>query len=997
MLKTWLLIALLCPLVTAPLLLLGRRAGARVGWGALLSALVTWGACLQLALLPAEERMTLRLDWVPELGVALSFTVDGLSSFFGLLASTIGCLVVFYSIFYLAPVSEKGSHDQPTNELPLERPSAPPLTQSPASFFFLILLFLGAMLLTVFSSNLLVLFTAWELTGILSFLLIGFHSDEQISQRGARMALLTTGLTGLCLLVGVILLHQVFGSFELDQLIGARAPPGSEALHTSAFLLCFIGICGKSALFPFSYWLPSAMAAPTPVSAYLHSATLVKLGVFLTARLLPVFASLETWSPTLLTIGFLTFLIGALLACLSFDLKGVLAYTTVAQLGLLVGQYGWLGGAGDTGWTLLHVLNHSLYKACLFLVVGIIDHSTRTRDLRRLGGLFRKLPLTGASALVGLAALAGLPLSSGFISKELLLESALEFSSTTPGLLGLWPLTALVLGSLLHVFLALRIMTRVFFRPTSHELEAHFHAPPRALEIAPLLLACVILFFGVQPELFGRFIRGFSATSSAHAELALWHGFTPIARFSSGIFAAAGLLFVWGEKRQVIPAGLPRALEAERIFEQALQTLTRAAQSLDRALGFQRPSLYLLILITFLSLVMGTALLDQGRSWSSFFSRTHPLPAQFEGWLRFGLVLLIATGTWFAATWRRPIPQLFAVSTVGLGVAFYYVLYRAPDLALTQLLVESATLLLVLFVTLRFKLDAAEKLALPRRSVGSRALRIGVSWLTGISLGLCTLIFQNDHFDTAGDFYLQSSRSLAHGANAVNTVVVDFRGFDTLLEISVLLIAALGVLGLLSRTKSVTTSTPPPALPDFPELFPVPRDFILRAIAFGAFLPLNAFSLYVFFRGHNAPGGGFVAGLITALSLWLLSFVLGLTEFQRRFRFEPLRIAVLGIALALSSAFLPLFFGYSLLHHIYVELGPLSLNTPMLFDAGVFLTVVGVSLLLMIPLLRSIHQRPAFTARERTQFSARAQEPIDFAPALTVLAPPRSDTPRSQV
>jgi NADH:ubiquinone oxidoreductase subunit 5 (subunit L)/multisubunit Na+/H+ antiporter MnhA subunit len=904
--------------------------------------------------MPQARGTTIGWEWIPHLGVQLSFAPDGLALFFGLLVTGMGSLVTVYAAFYLDEHYQR--HGQ---------------------FYCFLQLFMAAMLVTVFSSNLLVLFTAWELTGITSFFLIGFLNDRAESQKGARMALLTTSATGLALLVGIVLLQQAFGTFEVQEMLSAPVPEGREGLVSAAFLLCFVGICGKSALVPFLYWLPSAMAAPTPVSAYLHSATMVKLGVFLTARLLPVFVGLESWTPVLISIGFFTFLLGAFLAWLSHDLKAVLAFTTVAQLGVLVGQYGWASQAGPAFGDVLHILNHALYKACLFMVVGVIDHSTGTRDLRRLGGLFRKMPLVGTTAFIGLAAMAGFPLTSGFISKELLIESGLAFQHDHPGALGLGLLLCLVAGSFLHALIALRVAKHVFLGVVPADVAAHFHSPSLGIQVPPMLLALAVMYFGVQPAAFGRFTSSFSPPHSAVPDLALWHGWTPTALLSLGILSTTGLLFWTSERRRWPHLSIPRLLQFERGFEWSVEVIPSVGRWLDRTLGFLRPSIYLPVIVTFI-VTVGLASVVQARSiLLNALAQAELVPASLEGWTRWGVVLLTSVGTLFAAAWKRPIPQLLAVSLVGLGVAFYYVLYRAPDLALTQLLVETATLILVLLVVLRFKRDEADGQPLAARGLGVRLWRVGASAAAGLLLGLCVLIFQNVGVEHAGSFYLAHTVSLAKGANAVNTVVVDFRGFDTLLEITVLLIAALGCLGLLSRVS--TRPRPEPSLPAT-DLFPVPRDFILKAVAVGAFLPLNVFSIHVFLRGHDSPGGGFVAGLITALSLLLLSFVLGIEGFRSRFRMQAIPMAVAGISLSLAAALLPLPLGLSLLHHVHTKVGTFTIGTPMLFDAGVFFTVVGVTLKLMLPLMKSVHGLPAFVREEEASFTAPTSEPIDIDP-----------------
>src|SRR5690606_3008444 len=560
-----------------------RRLGPRVGWAALLAPVVATVSAVGITLAPQAERQALpAYEWVPQLGARIAFMPDGLGLFFALLVSGVGVLVTLYAAFYL-----DGSY------------------RHHGRFYCFLQLFMGAMLWTVLSGNLLVLFVAWELTGISSFFLIGFLTEKELSRRGARMALVTTSATGLSLLVGVVLIGQLYGTYELSAIFTQGVPPGGEGLLTAAFLCCFGGIAGKSALFPFSYWLPNAMAAPTPVSAYLHSATMVKLGVFLTARMLPLFGDLDVFAPVVLSVGLFTFVFGAGLALLSNDLKAVLAYTTVAQLGALVGQYGWSPqGAAPFG-DILHILNHTLYKAGLFMVVGVIDHSAGTRDLRELGGLFRRMPLTGVVALIALAATAGVPLTSGFISKELLLESGLELFHSRQSLLGALPLVALLLGSLLHVLVALRVAKR-FFGPMPEKAASHFHAPSLGLQFPASVLALGVMGFGVVPAAFGS-AAGFFSASPEVRHLSLWHGCTPVLLMSLSIFALAGILFAVGTRAGKAPAGIPRWLEFERLFERGVEGAPGFGQWLDRVLGFTRPSHFLLLIVGGLVTEIGRA------------------------------------------------------------------------------------------------------------------------------------------------------------------------------------------------------------------------------------------------------------------------------------------------------------------------------------------------------------------------------------------------------
>jgi NADH:ubiquinone oxidoreductase subunit 5 (subunit L)/multisubunit Na+/H+ antiporter MnhA subunit len=961
-----LLVLLLAPFALAPFLpALGARLGAKIGWLALLAPLASFWGALQLRALPAETRASAwTWDWIPSLGAQLSFTPDGLSLLYALIVSGVGVLVVFYAACYL---DDHHYRDH-------------------GKFYCYLLLFMGAMLVTVMSSNLLVLFVAWELTGLTSFLLIGFLHDKAESQRGARMALLTTGGTGLVLLAGVVLLRVAYGTFDLAEILAqGGVPAGSEPLLAAAFLCCFVGIAGKSAQFPFHYWLPNAMAAPTPVSAYLHSATMVKLGVFLAARLLPVFNGLENWMPLLTGIGFGTMLLGALLALLSQDLKAVLAYTTVSQLGLLIGYYGLHTRGVAVPWDALHILNHVFYKACLFMVVGIIDHCTGTRDLRQLGGLWRKMPVVGTAALLALAAFAGLPPTTGFLSKEMLLADLYALFHAEGGLQGLWPLGCVVLASTLNVAVAARVV-RAFFGKTTHAVEDHFHAPSPGLQLPPVLLGAATLVFGLAAHSFGQLCAGFGDSAGrvvTEKELHLWHGVTP-ELITSALIVAAGLalFFIVGRARWE-RATIPAPLRFDLGFDVLADGTPYAARGLNRALGFESPYAYLFIVLGVMVALPVWFLVPHWDAVSAQASQWQLLPATGDGWWRWALVVLISVAALCAAAWRRVIAQLFALSVIGLGIVFYYVLYHGPDLAITQMLVESATLILVLLVVLRLKRDRADVEALPAKGRAPTWLRVGIAAAGGLLLGGGVLLFQQPRggaLDFAGDYYLATSLSHAKGANAVNTVVIDYRGFDTLFEICVLLIATLGCLGLIARPKIGAMTKNLWRNQD--DLFPVPKDFILRMIAVGAFVPLNLFAIHVFLRGHNAPGGGFPAGLITGLSLILLAFVLGVHGVRRLMRVSPVSLAVAGVLLAMGAALLPVLRGYPVLHHFHGYLGGFFyVGGAFWFDLGVYLAVVGTSLKLILPLMKSVHGLPAYVAEEEERFTASNEEPIDLAGA----------------
>lgn len=967
----WLLLALLAPFALAPLMpALGGRLGRRTGLVALAAPVVCVIALWRLLALPAAERTSaISWEWVPGLGVALTLLPDGLALFYGLVVAGVGVLVVAYAAAYL----DDHYRDH-------------------GKFYCYLLLFMGAMLATVFSGNLLVLFAAWELTGITSFLLIGFLHEKSESRRGARMALLTTGLTGLALLAGVVLLRVAYGSYELAEILarvnGEGALPGRGALVPAAFVCCFVGIAGKSAQFPFHYWLPNAMAAPTPVSAYLHSATMVKLGVFLTARLLPVFGGQEAWTPTLVSIGFGTLLLGAVFALLSQDLKGVLAYTTVAQLGLLIGHYGLYAGGAPVSWDYIHILNHVFYKAALFMVVGIIDHSAGTRDLRELGGLARKMPLTAAAAAVTLAALAGLPFTTGFLSKEMLLKALTGFWKATGGSgLALWALGCVLVASAAKVALALGVWRRAFAGAPTAAVEARYHAPSLALQAPPLVLAAGSLVFGCAAGQFGALAAGFHVAGT-HAlpapELHLWHGFTPELGLSAGVVVAGVLLHFLVGASLWAGVSIPGALRLDAAFDPLVEGVQKGGKKLNRALGFETPYAHLLIIAAVMVAAVLGFLLPHASALPALAAQWDWLPRGPSGYARWALVALMSGAALAAAAWKQPLRQVLALSVVGLGVAFYYVLYSAPDLALTQMLVETATLLLVLFVVLRFKRDGADFAPLSPMGALPRAARAGLAGLFGVMLGGGVLLFQGkrggpDGAEYAGDWYLAHTLDLAKGHNAVNTVVIDFRGFDTMLEIAVLLIAALGCLGLLHRAR--VEDAPKRVAAARGDLFPVPVDLILRYVAIGAFPLLNLFAAHLFLRGHNEPGGGFVAGLVTAISLLLLVFAIGVHGVRRIVRFNPVSLCVAGVALAAAMAVAPALRGLPLFSHFHAYApGGFYVGAPFWFDLGVYLTVVGSVLKLILPLMKSIHGLPAFVAEEEGRFAERLSEPIDLRP-----------------
>jgi NADH:ubiquinone oxidoreductase subunit 5 (subunit L)/multisubunit Na+/H+ antiporter MnhA subunit len=778
MMAICLFIAIALPVLAVPLLLrMGGRWRERTGWLALVFPLCSAVAIGFLAEHAAVHgAFLIEWAWVPSLGLDLSFRVDGLSSFFGVIVSVIGVLVAFYARFYLDHHSSRHGH-----------------------FYSYLMLFMAAMLGTVYANHLLLLFIFWELTGLASFLLIGFDYTNAESRRGARMAFLVTSLTGLGMLAGVILLAQVSGTYRLDELLRDGVDmdqPGAKW----AMLLLLLGAVGKSAQFPFHFWLPNAMAAPTPVSAYLHSATMVKLGVFLAARIFPIFSGSELWAPVVGMVAFFTMTFAALLALLSHDLKAILAYSTVSQLGFLIGYYG-LGPPGGVDYDYLHILNHVYYKGCLFMVVGIIDHATGTRDVRQLGGLFRRMPAVGIAGVIACAAMAGLPGTTGFISKEMMLKEIFSLGAIHSSL-SWFAVVCVVLTSLMKVIFAARIALVVFFGPETVVVREHFHAPARAMTLPPLLLAVGSLVCGLFPVLWEipfnlLAVEGLHTPMAIH--LTLWHGFTRELAVSVALVVGGLLLFFVGHRAAWSWAHIPRSLQFDRHFEAGLEGFFKFTKICTRLLRADRPLDYLPILLMFaVSLVGGSLIWSYGLGGFSAVVGAVEWPVWHS--LRVFAAVLIALAVLGVVVLTSWTTQLIALSVAGFLICFYFVLYRAPDLALTQILVEVVTLFMILILLGRFPSSAERGEIMKKPSNWRRGLNIGISLGVGaLMTTLVLLISHAPHPDRLGQFFLEQTVPLAAGSNAVNTILVDFRGFDTFGEITVLVVAMLGCLGLLMR------------------------------------------------------------------------------------------------------------------------------------------------------------------------------------------------------
>jgi NADH:ubiquinone oxidoreductase subunit 5 (subunit L)/multisubunit Na+/H+ antiporter MnhA subunit len=775
------------------IILVGGRLQWRVGWVATLAPLLNLilFSGILLHAQPGASK-TLEIAWVPSMGVNLSFLVDGLSLFYVLVISGIGLLVCIYSTLYLD--RERKDHQR---------------------FYGYLLLFMAAMTGTVLSDNLLLLFFFWEITSVTSFLLIGYLYENEESRYGARRALLVTAITGLCLLAGVIMLGLSAGGtyswtaiskMPLSELGGSRT-----WIHTM-FLLLMLGAWGKSAQFPFHFWLPGAMVAPTPVSTYLHSATMVKLGVFLTARMLPIFGELEIWFPVVASVGFATMLLGSWLALRSNDMKAILAYSTISLLGMLIGFYG-LGPIVGVTMDLLHILTHVLYKASLFMMVGIVDHATGIRDIRQLGGLWRRLPLAAFVTLLGAAAMAGFPLTIGFISKEALLGDLLKVCEVTP-VGGYVLLGVFLLSMLMMVGVALRLVCNVFLGRQPDYPD--YHNPGIGMQLPPFVLSLGVLLFGVFPGCLDGFLETTRVAGLHKADtavhLALWHGWNTAFFLSIGLFVAGYLLYLWAEKCQWRWTTIPRWLHFAEAFDALIDELVYQAKRLTHFLRADSTPSYLPIVITFLLVAMGSVTVSYYSTLQMNLSQmdfdVHPL--------RLWVMLLVTVALIGVVYLRRWSAQLVALSVAGFFTTFYFVIYRAPDLAMTQVLVESASVVMILFLLSRFPSSTQSGMrfdfGLERRHIFRMIVSLGVGLLMG---SLVMFADFHRHPKPVGYEILERTQELADGSNAVNTILVDFRGFDTLGEITVLLIATIGGLGLMMRYKRGKNPVDPKPPPGF--------------------------------------------------------------------------------------------------------------------------------------------------------------------------------------
>jgi multicomponent K+:H+ antiporter subunit A len=883
---------------------------------ALGAGLVTLAAAAPLAWLGPEvaagHTILFAVPWVPGLGLEVAFRLDGLALLFVGLILGIGLLVVLYAHYYLSDEDRNGR------------------------FFAYLLAFMGAMLGIVTSDNLLLLVVFWELTSITSFLLIGFWRGAAEARQGARLALLVTGAGGLALLAGVLFIGDIVGSYSLGTVLAAGDLIRADPRYPLVLTLVLLGAFTKSAQFPFHFWLPHAMAAPTPVSAYLHSATMVKAGIFLLMRLWPALAGTEAWFWSVSTVGLVTMLFASYVALFKHDLKGLLAYSTVSQLGLIMLLLG-LGTPYAELAAVFHLINHAVFKASLFMAAGIVDHETGSRDMRRLSGLARYMPITAALATVAAASMAGVPLLNGFLSKEMFFAETFEVTQWWSWVLP----AAATLGGLFSVAYSARFVHDVFFGGPAEGLPRKPHEPPRFMRVPVEILVVICLLVGLAPGLMieptlrlavGALLQG----PLPEFSLKIWHGVNLPLLMS--FVATAGGIALYFARRYLWSLHDERKgwLSGKRITESAVDSLRAGASLLATAL--ERGGLRL-SLLAFLGASVAAGVLAFGGTWPQATVGPGAVPGMV-----WAAVLVLVLGTLATVVYHRErMVAVIALGVVGLVVSVAFVKFSAPDLALTQLLVEVITVLLFL-LAMYF---------LPERSPRDCSdLRRGVDAVIGLAagggVGLLTWAMLVAPRETISSFFLEAAKPEGGGYNVVNVILVDFRALDTLGEITVLGIAALGVVAMLDRIKLPERALDWQGNPWAPQQHSLMLQVISRPL-----LPVALIvSLYLLLRGHNLPGGGFISGLVTGTAIIIQYLAWGTAWVEAKLPLRHLALAAAGIALAALTGAAAFVFGAPFLTSTFgyftgPVVGKFELASAMVFDVGVYLTVVGIVLAIL--------------------------------------------------
>jgi multicomponent K+:H+ antiporter subunit A len=895
-------------------LLLRRASPGMIAWSAAATPLAVLAGLT--ALLPCVfdgEAPRTSYQWIPGLGLTVSLRLDGLAALFVLLIAAIGLLIILYARYYLSA------------QEPLGR------------FYATLLAFMGAMLGIVVADNLLLLLVFWELTSLTSFLLVGYWSERSDAREGARMALTVTGLGGLALLGGFLLLGAAAGTFEISVILERGDLIRSSQWYLPALSLILIGAFTKSAQFPFHIWLPNAMAAPTPVSAYLHSATMVKAGLFLLARLHPALSDSEAWFYLVGGTGLVTLVYGAHSAMFRHDLKGLLAYSTVSHLGLIMLLLG-IGTDLAVVAAVFHIINHAIFKASLFMAAGIIDHETGTRDMRRLAGLFRHMPHTAVLAMVAAASMAGVPLLNGFLSKEMFFDESLRLHGF--GASGFVVPIAATAAGVFSVAYSLRFIHDVFFHGEARGLPRQPHEPPRWMKIPVEILVALCLLVGIFPHYTVKPMLDLAAGVVLNApapeySLAIWHGFTLPLLMSAVALVGGVAVYFSLQSLYKLHRHQHGRWTGHRVFNELQGWVQGIGEIVVSAFANGSLQRYCAVLLGS-SIVVGVAAFHGPVAGPALSLTPVGVPA-VAGWL------LLAAAS-LAAAWlhRSRFSALILTGAVGLAVSAAFVYLSAPDLALTQLVVEVASVILLVLV-LRFLPETT-----PLESSARRRLRdIGLALASGIGAGAIAWWLLTRPHDSISGYFVENSLPRGGGTNVVNVILVDFRGFDTLGEITVLAVAALGVVGLLGAGMALQEAPRPPE-----------SRSVMLSNASQILLPAALLvALYIFMRGHNLPGGGFIAGLVAGASGILLYVANGIAWSEARIRVGYRGLIASGLAIAAGTGVAACLLGAPFLtsahgHPRLPLIGEVPLASAMAFDLGIFLTVLGVVMLALSTLGR---------------------------------------------
>lgn len=899
------------------LIVLGDRVGRR---GFLVAALaplasLVWIGSTASSVVDGENR-SWTLDWIPDLGLTIDLRVDAVSLVMLVLIAGIGLLVCTYSYRYFSA-------------------SKPALGRLSG----LLTLFAGSMTGLVISDHLLVLFVFWELTSVTSFLLIGNDDRNPRARDAALSAILITGAGGLVLLAGLVLLGQQAGTYHISEILASTS---LSSVSWVAVLLVLIGAFTKSAQFPFSIWLPGAMVAPTPISTYLHAATMVKAGVYLVARLAPALADISIWRPVILIIGSITMVFGGWRALRQVDLKLLLAHGTVSQLGLMMivvgaGHY----SMAQAGIVLL--LAHGVFKAALFMIVGIIDHQTGTRDVRRLQRLGPGWGPIEATTVLAAASMAGVPPLLGFIAKEKILVGTIDGAFAGAQILTV----VIAFGSILTFAYSARFVLGIFGRLSSNEAgDVISSAPPPRLSLSlpALLLGAIALVTGVVPQLIDSLVGAATRVlhpSSSPKEVVLWAGFNTALAISVGVIALGSLLAVARTSVSKLQMRFYRVIDplpsGDSVFWWILASVLRFAKRCTRIIQNGSLPVYVMVILgvgTVGIAIPAVASFEGFPSWID--SPTQLVPLSFIVIAAFGATMV-----------KRRISAALLLGAVGYGMAGLYVINGAPDLALTQFAIETlATVLFVLVLrVLPRDFDSGRRVATWRSMTAS--IRLLVSVAVGIGIFVFALMAAETRESVSQESIskemLERSVPDAYGSNVVNVILVDFRGMDTLGEITVLAVAALGTVAL-ARDAGMRRKV------EGARINAVLSSQVVDTITRLLFASIAILATYFLFAGHNQPGGGFVGGLTVAAAI-SLRYVAGGAEAVRRSVRIPANVVLGGgLGISLLTAFVPLALGGSVLEHAVFTwdaplLGTIKTTSALAFDIGVFLVVVGLVLM----------------------------------------------------